>query len=110
MDLVFLGKVLWRKSWILISVPLIAAFAAYLFTIDMPDTYQSQAQLATGFTIDDQVTLSEEQFNSRDADIKFSNLLSSMTSGLAVNLTSFRLLLQDLDPENVPFHRPGRSE
>ncbi len=109
MDLLFLGKVLWRKLWILISVPLIAAFAAYLFTMDMPDTYVSKAQLATGFTIRDQVSLTEETFNSREADIKFSNLMSSMNSGLAINLTSFRLLLHDLDSGNVPFHRPDRS-
>lgn len=106
MDLVFLGKVLWRKLWILISVPLIAGFAAYIFTMDMPDTYISKAQLATGFTINDQVQLTEEKFNSREADIKFSNLMSAMNSGLAVNLTSFRLLLHDLDPAKVPFHRP----
>lgn len=110
MDLSFLGKVLWRKLWILLSVPLIAAFAAYLFTMDMPDTYVSKAQLATGFTINDQVQLTEEKFNSREADIKFSNLMSSMNSGLSVNLTSYRLLLHDLDPKNVPFHRPDPEE
>jgi succinoglycan biosynthesis transport protein ExoP len=106
MDLLFLGKVLWRKLWILVSVPLIAAFAAYLFTMDTPETYMSKAQLATGFTIHDQVQLTEERFNSRDADIKFSNLISAMNSGLSVNLTSYRLLLHDLNPENLPFHRP----
>ena len=106
MDLLFLGKVLWRKSWILVSVPLIAAFAAYLFTMDTPETYVSKAQLATGYTINDQVQLTEEKFNSREADIKFSNLMSAMNSGLSVNLTSYRLLLHDLNPENVPYHRP----
>src|SRR5690606_13054858 len=29
-----------------------------------------------------------------------------MNSGLSVNLTSYRLLLHDLDPKNVPFHHP----
>jgi polysaccharide biosynthesis transport protein len=106
MDLLFLGKVLWRKIWILISVPVIAAFAAYIFTMDMPDTYVSKAQLATGYTISDQVQLTEEKFNSRDADVKFSNLMSTMNAGLSVNLTSYRLLLHDLDPKNVPYHRP----
>lgn len=106
MDLLLLGKALLRKLWILVSVPLIAAFAAYMFTMDTPDTYVSKAQLATGFTMNDQVQLTEEKFNSREADIKFSNLMSSMNSGLAVNLTSYRLLLHDLDPEKVPFHRP----
>ncbi len=106
MDVLFLGKVLWRKSWILISVPLIAAFAAYLFTMEIPDTYVSKAEIATGFTIQDQVQLTEEKFNSREADTKFSNLMSSLNSGLSVNLTSYRLLLHDLDGKNVPFHRP----
>lgn len=106
MDLLFLGKVLWRKLWILLTVPLIAGVAAYMFTIDMPDVYISKAQLATGFTINDQVQLTEEKFNSREADIKFSNLISAMNSGLSVNLTSYRLLLHDLDPTNVPFHEP----
>lgn len=106
MDLLFLGKVLLRKLWILISIPVIAAFAAYLFTMDMPDTYVSKAQLATGFTVQDQVQLTDERFNSRDADIKFSNLMSAMNSGLSINLTSYRLLLHDLDPKNVPFHHP----
>src|SRR5687768_8483780 len=106
MDLLFLGKVLWRKLWILVSIPLIAAFAAYIFTMDTPDTYVSKAQLATGFTMNDQVQLTEEKFNSREADIKFSNLISTMNSGLSVNLTSYRLLLHDLDPKNAPFHRP----
>lgn len=106
MDLLFLGKVLWRKLWILVSVPVIAAFAAYIFTMDTPETYVSKAQISTGFTMNDQVQLTEEKFNSRDADIKFSNLMSAMNSGLSVNLTSYRLLLHDLNPENVPFHRP----
>lgn len=92
------------------SVPLIAAFAAYLFTMDTPETYMAKAQLATGFTINDQVQLTEERFNSREADIKFSNLMSSMNSGLAVNLTSYRLLLHDLDPANVPFHKPDPEQ
>lgn len=106
MDLLVLAKVLWRKSWIIISVPLIAAFAAYLFTMDMTDTYISTAQIATGFTINDQVQITEEKFNMRDADVKFSNLMNSMKSGLSMNLMSYRLLLHDLDPKEIPFHRP----
>ena len=110
MDLLFLGKVLLRKLWILVSVPLIAAFAAYIFTMDMPDTYLTKAQLATGYTMNDQVQLTEEKFNSRDADIKFSNLISSMNAGLSFNLVSYRLLLHDLDPQHAPFHRPDPAE
>jgi polysaccharide biosynthesis transport protein len=106
MDLLVLVKVLWRKVWILISVPVIAAFAAYLFTIDSKESYVSTSQIATGFTLNDQVQITEEKFNMRDADVKFSNLMNTMNSGLSFNLTSYRLLLHDLDAKQVPFHRP----
>ena len=53
MDLLVLAKVLLRKLWILISIPIIAAFAAYLFTMDMEETYTATAQISTGFTIND---------------------------------------------------------
>jgi polysaccharide biosynthesis transport protein len=106
MDLLVLAKALWRKLWIIISVPLIAAFAAFLFTINMKPKYISNAQIATGFTVSDQVQITEDKFNMRDADVKFNNLLNSMNSGIATNLTSYRLLLHDLNPNEVPFHRP----
>lgn len=106
MDLLVLAKVLWRKLWIILSVPLIAAFAAYLFTMDSVDTYVSTSQIATGFTANDQVQISEEKFNMRDADVKFNNLMNSMKSGLSMNLMSYRLLLNDLEAKGAPYHRP----
>ena len=106
MDLLLLAKALWRKLWIIISIPVIAALAAYLFTMDTVDTYRSVSQIATGFTLNDQVQITDDKFNMRDADVKFNNLLNSMNSGLATNLLSYRLLLHDLDPKEVPFHRP----
>jgi polysaccharide biosynthesis transport protein len=106
MDLLLLAKVLWRKIWILIAIPLIAAFAAYLFTMNTVEKYKASAQIATGFTINDQVHLSEDKFNLREADVRFSNLLNSMNSGIAANLLSYRLLLHDLNPAEVPYHRP----
>ncbi|HYC86800.1 MAG TPA: Wzz/FepE/Etk N-terminal domain-containing protein, partial [Chryseosolibacter sp.] len=75
MDLLLLAKVLWRKAWILIAVPLIAAFAAYMFTMDMPQNYLAVSQISTGYTTNDQVLLTDEKFNIRDADVKFNNLL-----------------------------------
>lgn len=106
MDLLLLAKVLWRKIWILVAIPLIAAFAAYLLTMNIGQTYKATSQLSTGFTTNDQVHLSDEKFNLRDADVRFSNLLNSMNSGIATNLLSYRLLLHDLNPLEVPYHRP----
>lgn len=105
MDLLMLAKVLWRKKWILILIPALAAMAAYLFTIDLIDQYRSVSQLSTGFTMNDQVQLTDEKFNMRDADIKFSNLLNSMNSAIPANLVAFRLMLHDLESDD-PFRSP----
>jgi polysaccharide biosynthesis transport protein len=106
MDLLLLAKVLWRKLWILIAIPIIAAFAAYIFTMNMPRNYLAVSQISTGFTTNEQVLLTDEKFNIRDADVKFNNLLNMMNSSLAKNLVSYRLLLHDLNPVEVPYHRP----
>lgn len=104
MDLLFLGKVLWRKAWILVLVPLVAAAAAFVFTMNMERSYWAVSKISTGYTTNDQVTLSDEKFTLRDADVRFNNLLNMMNSGLSTNLLSYRLLLHDLNPANEPFH------
>ena len=106
MDLLLLVKVLWRKIWILIAIPVIAAAAAYLFTMNTVQTYKASAQLSTGFTTNDQVLLSDEKFSIRDADVRFNNLMNMLNSGITRNLLSYRLLLHDLNPVEVPYHRP----
>ncbi len=106
MDIILLLKVIWRKKWILFSIPIIAAIAAYFFLYNTVSLYRSTAQISTGFTITDQVQLTDEKFNARDADIKFNNLLSSMNANIGSNLVSCRLLLHDLDGQETPFHRP----
>ena len=109
MDLLFLAKVLWRKAWILVAIPLIAAFAAYLFTMNMPRVFWASTQISTGFTTNDQVHLTDEKFNIRDADVRFNNLLNMMQSGLATNLLSYKLLLHDLNPLEVPYRKPDAN-
>lgn len=106
MDLLMLAKVLWRKKWILLIIPILAGAAAYVFTMDEIDYFRSKAQIATGFTINDQVQLTDEKFNMRDADVKFSNLLNSMTSAIPANLVVFRLLQHDLE-SGTPFRTPS---
>lgn len=104
-----LGKVLWRRKWILISIPVLAAAAAFFFTMDDVEMYKASSQISTGFTQNYEVSLSDEKFNIRDADVKFSNLLSSMNSALPVNLVIFRLLLHDLESE-TPFRIPANFQ
>lgn len=106
MDILFLLKVIWRKKWLWISIPIVTSIAAYLFTLNQVDKYKASTQLSTGFTMNDQIHNKEEWFNPRDADIKFSNLFNTMNSGAPTNFLSYRLLLHDLSESETPFHKP----
>ncbi|HYF67533.1 MAG TPA: hypothetical protein VD884_05320 [Ohtaekwangia sp.] len=88
-------------------IPILAGAAAYVFTMDQIDYYRSMSQVSTGFTINDQVQLTDEKFNMRDADVKFSNLLNSMKSAIPVNLVAFRLMLHDIEAAE-PFRNPAQ--
>ncbi|MBX2955414.1 MAG: hypothetical protein KF846_04625 [Cyclobacteriaceae bacterium] len=106
MDIFFLLKVIWNKRLIWIIIPIIASISAYLFTLNRAERYLASTQLSTGFTFNDQVHLKEQWFNPHDAEIKFSNLLSSMNAGAPSNFLSYRLLLHDLDERNTPYNKP----
>jgi polysaccharide biosynthesis transport protein len=105
MDLLLLAKVLWRKKWILILIPILAAAAAYVFTMDTIEKYRAYSQISTGFTQNTEVSITDEKFNIRDADVKFSNLLNTMNSAIPANLVMYRLLLHDLDSDD-PYRTP----
>jgi polysaccharide biosynthesis transport protein len=105
MDLLLLAKVLWRKKWILTLIPVLAAVAAYVYTMDQIDYYRSITRISTGFTMVDQVQITDEKFNLRDADVKFSNLLQTMNEAIPANLVAYRLVLHDLESEE-PYRNP----
>lgn len=103
MDIVVLFRVLLRKKWYLILIPVVAAIATFFFTAGMKDVYKSTAKLSTGFTAEDEIKVSDDQrFNLRDAEVKFNNLLQNITSEQVLSMLSYRLILHDLtDP--TPF-------
>lgn len=97
MDINYLLKVLWRKKWILIIIPLIAALCAFLVKSQLPQYYKSTTQLSTGFTMGEQISFSDERFSSNDVGLKFSNLIEIINSKMVVSLVSYQLMLNDLN-------------
>ncbi len=108
MDILIILKILWRKKFIILAVPIIAALAAYLFSSRIVQQYKATAQISTGFTGVDQLNAMIDPVNLREAEVKFSNLLTSMNSGICFNLVSYRLILHDL-VESDPFHQPSEN-
>ncbi len=97
MDIVYLLRVLWRKKWIIILIPVISIIAAFLFTQRLKPTYKASTQIATGFTTNEGVSITEEKFNLREADVKFSNLLATMNSGTVFNMVTYRMATNKID-------------
>ena len=107
MDLVYLLKVLGRKKWFLIIVPLLAFVLSFLLTSNMPKEYVSKAQLSTGFT-SGETAYYEEDFNIKDANVKFANVIQTMRSPIVVNLLSYKLLIHELNEK--PFKNLSEEE
>ncbi len=103
-DFIVLYRILLRKLWLLILIPVLAAAVTYFLTSGIPNRYKSTAQLTTGFTTNDQITISNEGGSIRDAGMKFNNLIETMKSELVLSLVSYQLMLHDLtDPK--PFRK-----
>ncbi|MDH5380476.1 MAG: hypothetical protein OEW75_06480 [Cyclobacteriaceae bacterium] len=104
MDIVYLLLILWRKKYIIIGITVASVTIAFLSTRNIPERYKSITQLSTGFITNEGIKLNDDRFNIREADLKFTNLLSTMKSGVLINQLCYRLALHDLDSIEPPFH------
>lgn len=106
MEIQDLFRVLWRKKWVIILIPIFTCLLTYQFLKNKEDSYTSEAKISTGFTIIDKVELGSEPNLLKDAEVQFNNLLEEMNSSLVFNLVSYRLLLHDLDSTQDHFRNP----
>lgn len=97
MDIAVLFRILMDRKWILILIPLVAAIITFIAMSFAPQEYKSKAQISTGFTISNEFVSTDEGFNPRDAEIKFSNLMETMKSPLVIGLVSYNLMIHDLE-------------
>lgn len=109
MEFLHLFKTLLNRKWIIISSVVVALTAAFLFTRNQTRQYKSVAQIATGFTTKDEVTLTDERYNAPQAEIKFNNVIENFTSVKVLGLLSYDLLLHDLT-EKTPFKELNEEE
>jgi succinoglycan biosynthesis transport protein ExoP len=105
MDFLSFIKVLRRRKLLLLIVPIIAVVIAFFLTKNIPDVYKSQAQLATGITQENKISISEGDkggFSFDNVAVKFSNLIEVIKSKQVMDLVGYRLMLHDLT-EPKPF-------
>lgn len=105
MDFLSFIKVLRRRKLLLMIVPVIAVVIAYFLTKNIPEVYKSQAQLATGITQENKISISEGDkggFSFDNVAVKFSNLIEVIKSKQVMDLVGYRLMLHDLT-EQKPY-------
>jgi polysaccharide biosynthesis transport protein len=96
MELSTIFRVLIDKKWILLSVPVIAALAAYFFSLNTEKKYRSSTVLSTGFTTNEGIQITDERVDLWGASVKFDNLIQKMNSEQVMALLSYQLLIHDL--------------
>lgn len=109
MEFLYLFKALNRQKWIIIISVVVAVAAAYFLTRNQKREYKSVAQIATGFTTNDEVRFTNERYNGPQAEIKFNNVIENVTSSKVLNLLSYDLLLHDLT-EKTPFKQVDQNQ
>lgn len=102
MDFIYLFRLLLKRKWIIIGAGIIAASVVYYLTRNEPKKYKSSAQISTGFTINEEIKVTDENFDLYAADTKFNNVLVTATSPSVINLLSYTLILHDLK-DSKPF-------
>lgn len=109
MDFALIKKLLWKLKWYILIVPICCGLITYYLISLKPKQYISKAQLATGITDQDKVTLGDNDNNWNVIGNKFANFLAFLDSKEIVSMVSYKLLINDLT-STKPFRRPNQEK
>lgn len=99
-------KILSRHKFTLIIIPLITVVLTFFLVRNLPDVYNSQAQIATGIIDQTQPTLDEGSLQESKINQEFSNLIEMMHLKKVVDQVTYQLIIHDLR-STKPFKKPS---
>jgi capsular exopolysaccharide synthesis family protein len=110
MNLKAIIRAILRNKLVLLAVPLITMTGVAFYVKNLPQTYISYAQMATGFTENTGVSISDnEVMQPYMIQNKFSNLIELFKSKTIISLVSYSLYVHDHNNKN-PFRKPKEAE
>ncbi len=95
---------IYKKLWIVILAPLLAAGIAFLLTYKKAGQYKSVAVVEA--SIPDQPTKTQTLKDIQEPDQYYENMVGTMKTELITSMVSYRLLLHDLEKE-IAFRPPA---
>jgi len=110
MDVIKFFKYLYKKKFLLITIPVLTVIITFFLSKNLIDTYTSEAQISTGLVDETQQLLLDNTLNIQESKInqKFSNLIEIMRLKKMIDLISYRLMIHDLT-SNKPFRKPSQN-
>ncbi|MEY3187271.1 MAG: hypothetical protein RL675_1098, partial [Bacteroidota bacterium] len=96
MELVYLYRIVLKNKWTILKASLVTLIIGILFTFTIKEKYKSQSQISTGFTLSQEIILSDNIFDQNQINVKFNNAIENMTSPKVLNLLIYRIALNDL--------------
>jgi uncharacterized protein involved in exopolysaccharide biosynthesis len=107
MEVVKFIKLLSKRKWLIIGVPLVTLALSLFWVRNMPDSYDSHSRMSTGLIDQSQQVLSKEGFQENKINVEFENLIEMMRLEKVSNQVSYRLMIHDLS-DSVPFRKKSK--
>ncbi|QEC66641.1 AAA family ATPase [Panacibacter ginsenosidivorans] len=100
-------KLLFKRKFILIGIPLTAVIITYFLVRNMPDVYVSKARIATGIVDNSANLLDKNTKQESEINLEFNNLIQQMQLKRMIDQVSYRLIMHDLT-DNEPFRSESK--
>jgi succinoglycan biosynthesis transport protein ExoP len=100
-------KILKRHKYTIVIIPVIAVIITYFLVRNQPDSYLSQAKMATGIVDQTQKVINDGP-DAQESKIsqEFSNLIEMLKSKKIVDQLSYKLIIHDLTSKD-PYRKPS---
>ncbi|TKK65233.1 lipopolysaccharide biosynthesis protein [Ilyomonas limi] len=97
-------RLLVKRKYILIGIPLVAVVITYFLVRHLPDVYDSKARIATGIVDDSQALLNNNKKQESEINQQFNNLVQMIQLKRMIDQVSYQLILHDLT-DKQPFRK-----
>lgn len=103
MDLIYFIRVLLKRKYLLIGIPILTGIITFLLVRNLPNVYKAEAELSTGLTEGSRITIGDQGYTgANEIQQQFSNIIELMRSKRLLDKLSYQLMLHDVESD-VPF-------
>lgn len=105
MDIKAFFKIVNRYKWILILVPILAATVTYFLVKNLPKTFSSEAQIATGLVDQSKQVIGTQNADYFKTNQQFSSIIEKLKMRKIMSILSYNLVIHDLSDPKTAFKK-----